>query len=254
MAMAVPKSHIIARYPTPAYLPPLTRHADIFSSSIVAVGAFNPAIFTPDWLERNNLIGKDDLDGARRGESLIVSRQVCAFETDWFGLQVLEEQFSLTSKGPLTPAFADLAIGILALVPHTPITAVGLNFLGHYRLASTDEYHQVGDVLAPKDIWSSLYPEEHSTAGLADLTMRIQQTDKDRNPISGDEKRISIQPSTKVRCGVFFAYNDHHVVASNNDAVTAAEVAADTIVANWEPSWQDAVRVFDGILSQALAG
>ncbi|MCM8622917.1 MAG: hypothetical protein NFW16_14570 [Candidatus Accumulibacter sp.] len=250
--MAMPKSPIIARYQNPAHLPPLTRQADIFSSSIVAVGAFNPAIFTPDWLERNNLIGKDDLDGARKGESLIVSRQVCAFETDWFALQVLEEQFSLTSKGPLTPAFADLAIGILSLVPHTPITAVGLNFLGHYRLASTDEYHRVGDVLAPKTIWDGLYPEEHT--GLADLTVLIQRTDKSRNPVSGDEKRISIQPSTKVRCGVFFAYNDHHVVASSNDAVTAAEVAADTIVANWEPSWQDANRVFDGVLSQALAG
>lgn len=252
--MAMPKSPIIARYPNPAHLPPLTRQADIFSSSIVAVGAFNPAIFTPDWLERNNLIGKDDLDGALKGESLIVSHQVCAFETDWFALQVLEEQFLLTSKGPLTPAFADLAIGILSLVPHTPITAVGLNFLGHYRLASTDEYHRVGDVLAPKTIWASLYPEEHSTAGLADLTMRIQHTDKDRNPISGDEKRISIQPSTKVRCGVFFAYNDHHVIASTDNTVTTAEIAAATIVADWELSWQDAVRVFDGILSQALAG
>jgi hypothetical protein len=252
--MAMLKSHIIARYPTPAHLPPLTRQADIFSSSIVAVGAFNPAIFTPDWLERNNLIGTDDLDGARNDASLIVSHQVCAFETDWFALQVFEEQFSLTSKGPLTPAFADLAIGILSLVPHTPITAVGLNFLGHYRLASKDEYHRVGDVLAPKTIWNGLYPEKHATTGLVDLTMLIQRTDKSRNPVSGDEKRISVQPSTKVRCGVFFAYNDHHVVASSNDAVTAAEVASDTIALNWETSWQDAVRVFDGILSQALAG
>ncbi len=252
--MAMPKSHIIARYPTPAYLPPLTRQADIFSSSIVAVGAFNPAIFTPEWLERNNLIGKSDLDGAQKSESLIVSHQVCAFETDWFGLHVLEEQFSLTSKGPLTPAFADLAIGILSLVPHTPITAVGLNFLGHYRLASTDEYHQVGDVLAPKAIWDGLYPEERTTTGLADLTMLIQRTDKNRNPVSGDKKQISIQPSTKVPCGVFFAYNDHHAINPSNASITAAEVAAETIVVNWEPSRQDAVRVFDGILSQALAG
>jgi len=231
----------------------LTRQAEIFSSSIVAVGAFNPAIFTPDWLERNNLIGRDDLEDARKGLSLIVSHQVCAYETDWFALQVLEEQFSLTSKGPLTPAFADLAIGILSFVPHTPITAVGLNFLGHYRLASTEEYHQVGDVLAPKSIWVRLYPEEHATAGLADLTIRIQQTDKNRNQISGGEKQISIQPSAKVRYGVFFAYNDHHVVAPTNEAATAAELAADTISAYWELSWQDAVRVFDGVLSQALA-
>ena len=38
----------------------MTRTADIFGSSVVAVGAFNPAIFSPDWLERNKLIGQDD--------------------------------------------------------------------------------------------------------------------------------------------------------------------------------------------------
>lgn len=233
-------------------MPQLIRQADIFSSSIVAVGAFNPAIFTPDWLERNNLIGKADLEDAQKSASLVVSHQVSVCETDWFALQVLEEQLSLTSKGPLTPAFADLAIGILTLVPHTPISAIGLNFLGHYRLANTDEYHQVGDVLAPKKIWDTLYPEEHTNAGLADLTIRIQHTDMNRDPLSDDEKRISIQPSTKVRYGVFFAYNDHHVVASNHESVTSAERATDIIIANWESSWQDAIRVFDGILLQAM--
>lgn len=232
---------------------PLTRQAEIFGSSIVAVGDFNPAIFTPDWLERNNLIGKEDLDEARKGTSLIVSHQVCAYETNLFALQVLEEQFSLTSKGPLTPAFSDLAIGILSLVPHTPITAIGINFFAHFRLTSTKEFHQVGDVLAPKTIWDDLYPEDNVTAGLVDLTMLIQNTDKDRNPVSSNEKRISIQPSTKVRNGVFFAFNDHHTVTPSDGAATAAELAADVLIDGWEPAWNEAVRVFDVILSRALA-
>jgi hypothetical protein len=118
----------------------VTHTAEILTSSIVAVGDFNPAIFSPDWLERNDLIGEGDADTAREGgrtrSMMLVSHQATTFETEWFALQVLESQFSLTSKDVLSPAFKDLAVGIFQLVPHTPVTAVGLNFLGHFKLAS----------------------------------------------------------------------------------------------------------------------
>ncbi len=185
--------------------------------------------------------------------SLIVSRQVCAYDTDWFAVQVLPEQFSLTSKGPLTPAFADLAIGILSLVPETPMTAIGLNFLAHYRLASDADYHRVGDVLAPKTIWTSLYPEPYISAGLADLTIRIQRTDEHRQPTTEDEKRISVQPSGRFRSGVFFSYNDHHVITPSVNKLPPGEKAAATIETHWAPAWKDAIRTFDGVLSAALA-
>lgn len=231
----------------------MTRQADIFGSSVVAIGAFNPAIFSPDWLERNNLIGKDDLDEARKCASLIVSQQVTSYETDWFSLQVVEDQFTAQSKGALTPAFSDLVSGILSLVPHTPVTAIGVNFFGHYKMSDADQYHHVGDVLAPKAIWKELFPGDSINAGMADLTMLIQKTDENRIAVSKDQKRISVQPSSKLRCGLFFSYNDHHEVKATDGAATQAEVAVNIISANWEPVWHDAVRVFDGILSRALA-
>ena len=229
--------------------------AEIFTSAIVAVGDFNPAIFSPDWLERNRLIGKDDADTVReggQGKSLLVSHQVAVFETKWFALQVLENQFSLTSKDALSPAFKDLAVGIFQLVPHTPVTAVGLNFLGHYKLASEADYHRVGDVLAPKDIWKALYPDD--MPGLADLTIRIQHGIRGEPLKTKDEKRIAIQPSDKIRFGAFLSYNDHHDVSSSDeDKLSPAERAANVIDSEWESSWQDAVRVFDGVLSKALS-
>ena len=228
--------------------------AEILTSAIVAVGDFNPAIFSPDWMERNNLIGKDDADSVRegrQGKSLLVSHQVAAFETKWFAIQVLENQFSLTSKDALSPAFKDLAVSIFQLVPHTPVTAVGLNFLGHYKLASEDEYHRVGDVLAPKDIWKELYPD--AMAGLADLTIRIQRGSRGEPLKTKDEKRIAVQPSDKIRFGAFLSYNDHHdMIASGDASLNPGERVASLIDSEWESSWQDAVRVFDGVLSGAL--
>lgn len=228
--------------------------AEIFASAVVAVGDFNPAIFSPDWLERNGLIGKDDADNAREknsNKSLLISHQVAAFETEWFALQVLENQFSLTSKDALSPALRDLATGIFQMVPHTPIIAVGLNFMGHFKLPNEDTYHKVGDVLAPKDIWQSLYPD--LSHGLADLTVRIQYAGRGEPITKKDERRITVQPSNKLKFGVYLAYNDHHdVTVANTNELSSAERVAIVIDTEWENSWKDAVRVFDGILSKAI--
>ena len=232
----------------------MTRSADIFGSSVVGVGSFNPAIFTPDWLERNQLIGLDDANYAKQAQSLLISHQATVFETDWFSFQVLINQFSLTSKGALTPAFKDLAVGILSLVPHTPITAMGLNFLAHFRLGSEAEYHKVGDVLAPKSIWNSLYPDS-CIAGLANLTIRMQDGERGKSARSGYEKRITVQPSDKVKVGVFLIFNDHkEIVDSKESGMTTAEQAAELVETEWQNSWDDSVRVFDSVISQALSG
>lgn len=231
----------------------MTRTAEIFGSSIVAVGAFNPAIFSPEWLERNGLIGAQDAEAVRQSSSYIVTHQVSVMETDWFALQILENQFSLTSKDALSPAIKDLAVGILSLVPQTPVSAVGLNFFGHYRIATEDEYHKIGDVFAPKEIWNELFPDPNNSAGVGDLMIRVAPVPRGRIPETGDEKRISLQPSTKIKMGIFLSYNDHHVIrADEGDNLTMAEYAVKVINDGWQSSWEDSIRVFDGLISKAL--
>lgn len=229
--------------------------AEILASSIIVVGRFNPAIFTPDWLERNGLIGSDDADAAREGTEegpLIVSKQVATFATGWFTLQVLDNRLALTSKGALSPAFKDLAVGIFQLVPHTPVVAVGLNFMGHFKLKGEDDYHRVGDVLAPKTIWHALYPEH--MVGLAELSILIQQGVRGKPPETSDARRITVQPSTRLKYGIQMSYNDHHQVQTTDDPARPAERVAAIIDDQWESSWQDAVRDFDTVLSMALKG
>lgn len=229
--------------------------AEILTSTIVVVGELNPAIFSPDWLERNKLIGEGDAETAREGSQgrpLLVSHQVTTFETRWFALQVLENQFLLTSKGVLSPAFKDLAASIFQLVSHTPVTAVGLNFSGHYKISSEDDYHKIGDVLAPKEIWDSLYADE--SAGLAELTILFKPGSRTEPEKTKDEKRISVQPSRKFKFGVFMSYNDHHdVTANDEDGSAPAELVATIIDSRWESAWEDAARVFGSVLSMAVS-
>jgi hypothetical protein len=229
---------------------------EILSSTIVALGDFNPAIFSPDWLEKNGLVGKADADTAREGsreQQLLVSHQASTFETKWFGLQVLENQFILSSKDALSPALKDLAVGIFQLVPHTPIRALGLNFQAHFKMTNEDEYHRIGDVLAPKGIWNSLYPED--SAGLGNITIRIQHWKRgDPEPKSKDHKNIALQPSNVLKMGVYMSYNDHHdIITSAEDRTSSAERVIAIIDSGWEPSWHDAIRVFEGVLSAALS-
>jgi hypothetical protein len=229
-----------------------TAEIQIFTSSIVAIGDFNPAIFSPDWLERNGLIGEGDAAVAREGSQgrpLLVSHQVTTFESEWFALQVVENQFSLTSKGVLSPAFQDLAASIFQLVSHTPVSAVGLNFSGHFKFANEEDYHKVGDVLAPKDIWSSLFPDE--SAGLDQITIRFHRGTRDKPEKTKDEKRITLQPSRNFKYGVFLSLNDHHDVTIGEEALTPAERVAIIIDEQWKPTWENTVNVFDQLLSSA---
>lgn len=227
---------------------------EILTSVIIAIGDFNPAIFSADWLEANGLIGKADADEARagaQGTAYLVSHQVTAFETKWFALQVLGNQFSLTSKDALSPAFRDLAVGIFQLVPHTPASAVGLNFVAHFKIASEEDYFRFGDTLAPKTIWNALYPNQ--AAGVASLTMLIEPMPRGEERKTLDEKRISLQPSSKFKYGVMLSYNDHHnVTTATEQNMRPAEMIASIVETQWDAAWDDSMRVFNGLLSMAL--
>ena len=228
----------------------MTATVEIFGSAIVVIGSFNPAIFTPDWLEKHELIGSEDADKARQG-AMVVAREAAQFETDWFVLQVTPEQFSITSNGALSPGLKDLAVGALTLLPHTPATAMGINFFAHYKLPTTADYHKVGDVLAPKDIWLAHFPGEDRSAGMVDVTIVIEPSKRGEKPKTPDKKRITVQPSSKVTNGIYFSYNDHHEVLPENKKRSTVEWCTKLIEEHWQAVWEDSKRVFDGILDSA---
>lgn len=232
------------------------RAPDSFSSAIVAVGSFNPAIITPDWLEKNQLIGSDDAASARASQGLIISQQVTVYETDWFAIQVLDNQFTLQSKGALSPTFRDLASGIFSLVPHTPITALGLNFSGDYKVPTVDAYHKVGDMLAPKEIWSKIYPPDKYSLGMMTVTIRVQEGKREENfPVlkSPHYKNITVQPSNRVRSAIFLQLNDHRQISEIQSEMTSAELVAQIIAEEWEECWEHAQHEFGSIVDFALA-
>src|SRR5260370_39292372 len=101
---------------------------EVFGATTVALGTFAPAYFTPDWLERHQLIGSDDAAEARAAADFVVTQQASQFQTSWCQLQVVQNQFTLANKGDLATTLRELADGIFSLLPEVPISAIGLNF------------------------------------------------------------------------------------------------------------------------------
>ena len=232
----------------------MSRQAEIFASSIVCVGSFNPPILTPGWLERHKLIGSQDAEAARSSKPLLITNEVAQFETDWFSLQVLGNQFALNSKGAVTEAFKDLMFGILTILPQTPITAIGLNFMAHYKLANLTDYNAIGDALAPKPIWRELFPGVDAHPGLIDLAIRIQTVDpKTQIAKSKSHTNVTVQPSQLVPRGVFILCNDHHDLSEGKEVETLPAMRAAALVDEcWESARQDALRVMEGLVDKAL--
>ena len=122
--------------------------------------------------------------------------------------------------------------------------------MGHYRMGNEADYHKVGDVLAPKDIWKDLYPDVNDSIGVGDLSIRIQRGPRG-HPTTKDV--LSLPSSTKLPCALYLAYNDHHEILEDRDRnLTSAERAVEVINNDWDSSQADALRVFDGLISGAL--
>ena len=71
---------------------------EISSVSVVLLGKFNPAIFTPAWFALHDLLPKNAADNATLQ---IAHEQVTEFSTDWLHLQVTVGRFLVaTSQAP----------------------------------------------------------------------------------------------------------------------------------------------------------
>lgn len=177
-----------------------TLHSETFS--IVAVGQFNPAIFQPSWLAKNNLIRDEEAESAK---VRLISGEVAIVDGAWFSLQVTSERFALESLDPVQNLAArDLAVGVFKILEHTPLNAIGLNVSKHYQLESESTWHQFGDYFAPKELWNTTM----KNAGMRRLEIVGNVV------YEGDEEipiRIVLEPSKRPKqFGVLITINHHY--------------------------------------------
>ena len=183
------------------------RAPEVESAAIVMIGSFNPAIFQPRWLGTQQLIRPEE---AEKAKITIIHAEVADFSTEWFQLQVLQNRFQLASTDPRQYSpLRDLAAAIFAILPHTPVTALGLNRQFHFKMPSRDAWHAIGHLLAPKEPWHRIM----DTPGLRALMMEGRRKDA-----KGGTLHVKVEPSVSVEYGLYIDINEEFKASGDSES------------------------------------
>jgi hypothetical protein len=205
---------------------------------VVCTGSFNPKIFHPEWFVRYNLITEEE---AASSVIHLLTEQIAHVEIQNVILQCVNDRLSLgTLDARRFDMMHDLFVGMFTLLPHTPITAIGINPAAHFPTNSESAWHQIGNSLAPKeDVWNELYEQP----GMLNLTILAQRSGKHAGPT-----RIMVEPSARFKNGLFVGINYHYDVPSR-DAVAGvlSFVSSDWQLANVETE-RVATKIFQKLV------
>jgi hypothetical protein len=122
-------------------------------------------------------------------------------------------QVQTTSETVNDGQIRDLLVGVLRLLPHTPIKVGSIHHRAEIAIASEEEWHNVGHALAPKELWDGVLDEP----GMFDFAMQGVRPDELEGAI-----KVRIQPSQVVRPGIFLNVNDEFVMPSADKGTDAA--------------------------------
>ena len=101
------------------------------SSAVIVAHDVNMSIFKPPWLVRQKILTDEELEG-----DLVVTPVLIRIPTPAFELLILPDRIQMRPGKDSDHAQSDLLRvlgGVVGTLPHTPFTAIGLNF--EYRIS-----------------------------------------------------------------------------------------------------------------------
>ena len=218
--------------------------------SIVFLGTFNPAIFTPAWFALHKLLSKSVAESA---DLQIANQWITVFTTDWLSLRVETEKFSAgTSQAPHVRV-CDLVVRVFKEhLYHTPLEAFGINREIHFQVESFAERDRIGRTLAPVTPWGAWSKElgtDGKNGGMTSLTMT--QINPEGRP-AGGQINVKVEPSQRVgggQKGVFVNVNDHYVIDKTGPGTV--EELMRLLEENFDTSVRRSEEIVDHIMSLA---
>ncbi|MDR7038451.1 hypothetical protein J2X36_003215 [Methylobacterium sp. BE186] len=185
--------------------------------SIILVGNFNPAIFSPQWFARCGIVSEAEAEAAELG---VIHPEIAAFIVGGKNIQIETTRFSVeTTEAPwvsscdlITRTFGDY-------LSYTPITRFGINRHVHFRVDSEETRNKIGRRLAPITPWGewgatiATLPKERR-GGCVDISMQEPWIDNEWR----GHVQATIQPSAKLpgNTGIYMGVNDHHELIAVN--------------------------------------
>lgn len=211
-------------------------------ASIVFVGSFNPAIFHPEWLLRHDLIPEDDKKAANVE---IVHRDISKFNLEWFSVEIVSNRFVIRTNDPAKyMPLKDLMVSIFKILNHTPITQLGMNLSLTYKIDTEENWHKIGDTLAPKPIWENSLPKR---VGMVSLKVQSPRTDSLNGYIN-----VVVNSVRSDFYGVNLTINNHVELTSGLKNETGGNDAPTILADNWEPALVLARKIGETTLAKVI--
>lgn len=221
---------------------------EISGASVVLLGNFNPAIFTPAWFALHGLLPEHTADNA---DLQVAHPQLTVFSTEWLHLEVTTDRFSANIQQEPFIRASDLAVRVFKeYLHHTPLKAVGINREVHFRVADQDTRDQIGRKLAPTEPWGHWRDDlelDSAHGGMRSLTMSSTQP-VGRPP--GGQLNVLVEPSVQVdngRTGVCVRINDHYAIGSD-DAEGRGQ-----LMGFLEDGFDSSIQRSDGIIDHIMS-
>lgn len=225
---------------------------ELSNVSVVLIGGFNPSIFSPDWFFRRDLITENDNQNQTENVE-VIHREIAIFKLNWVNLRIERNRFiAETTESPYVRLADFVAKTFLEQLPHTPVTALGINRVVHFDVGSFERREMIGNILAPKDAWGEWGPKitgsqslaEHG--GLRSLTMQQKKSD-DKIPGYINAK---VEPSSKIgqgATGIFMEVNDHFELAKSKEADGCQEIVS-LLLRDFETSIRNSEWIIDQVM------
>ena len=223
---------------------------EVSGVSVVLLGNFNPAIFTPAWFALHGLLPEGVADSA---DLRVAHQQVTEFAADWLLLQVTVDRFSVQTLQDPHIRLRDLVARIFKEhLHHTPLRAFGINREIHFQVKSSAERDRIGRVLAPVEPWGAWGQDLGSDGrqgGMTSLTMTRLNPEGRPN---GGQINVTVEPSYRIsnrQTGVYVGINDHYAI--DNAELGTAERLIDLFDDNFNTSLERSNGIIDHIMSLA---
>ena len=225
---------------------------EISGVSVVLLGEFNPAIFTPAWFAMHGLLPESAAESAMLE---VAHQQVTVFSTDWLRLEVTHNRFSINTLQAPYIRLRDLVARVFKEhLYHTPLNAFGINRDVHFQVSSLTVRDRMGRTLAPVEPWGTWRHAlglDGERGGMTSLTM--SQIDPKGRP-KGGCINVKVEPSNRIgqgRLGVYVQVNDHYAI--NDTGPGTGERLMKLFEDNFDTSLSRGDDIVDHIMSLAMS-
>ena len=188
--------------------------------TVVLVGSFNPAIFSPAWLAATGLISRDDAETSEVG---VIHPQLAEFKSLDVAFSIQPDRFQLSTTQSPFVRLADW-VGVIfgTSLVHTPITQAGINYSCHFAASTELKRYRLGRALAPLEPWGdwgkllSGDDDLFTVGGMRSIVMMQPHVDGRTK----GHRQVQVEPSFRSeivnpRVGIFMSINDHYEAPSS---------------------------------------